>query len=185
MLENDLPAEQQAQIEDSILEYADELLAIQRADGYGVPLDGDYVWGSNGLVLNNLILLSTAYDLTGEAEYLAAVRSGMDYIMGRNALNKSFVSGYGEYPLLHPHHRFWANIPSEGYPPPPPGAVSGGPNADPTDPDALDAGLLNEAPALRYIDAIGSYSTNEITINWNAPFAWVATYLDLTADIGE
>jgi len=185
ILENDLPAGQQALVEDSIAAYANELLAIQRADGYGVPLDGDYVWGSNGLVLNNLILLSTAYDLTGDSDYLAAVRSGMDYILGRNALNKSFVSGYGEYPLQHPHHRFWANIPPEGYPPPPPGAVSGGPNADPTDPDALDAGLLSAAPALRYIDALGSYSTNEITINWNAPFAWVATYLDLTAEIVE
>jgi hypothetical protein len=34
-----------------------------------------------------------------------------------------------------------------------------------------------------YIDDIDSYSTNEVTINWNAPLAWVVTYLD--AQFGE
>jgi endoglucanase len=32
-----------------------------------------------------------------------------------------------------------------------------------------------------YIDDIGSWSTNEITINWNAPLSWVASFL---ADAG-
>ncbi|HKJ26213.1 MAG TPA: glycoside hydrolase family 9 protein [Anaerolineales bacterium] len=178
LLENTLPAEMEEQVQASIIAYADQLAGLQNDTGYLVPLDGDYVWGSNGLILNNMILLSIAHDLTGDSRYLDAVQMGMDYILGRNALNQSFVTGYGAYPFQHPHHRFWANDPGRGYPAPPPGAVSGGPNADPTDPDAIDAGLLDKAPARRYVDAIGSYSTNEITINWNAPLVWVATYLD-------
>ncbi len=151
------------------------------ADGFNVPIDGDYPWGSNGLILNNMILLATAHDLTGEVKYLEAVQIGMDYILGRNALNKSFLSGYGEFPMLHPHHRFWANMPDRGFPAPPPGAVSGGPNFSPTDPDAGAANLSDEAPSRRYLDTLESYSTNEITINWNAPLVWVATYLDLAS----
>jgi endoglucanase len=175
-----LPEEKAGQVIESIIVYADEMLAVQAEEGYLVLLDGDYPWGSNGMILNNMILIATAYDLTGDPAYLESLQTGMDYIMGRNALNRSFVTGYGEYPMLNPHHRFWANEPNRGFPPPPAGAVSGGPNTNPTDPDALEAGVMDEAPAKRYVDTIGSYSTNEVTINWNAPLAWVVTYLDLS-----
>ena len=179
MEENDLPADMASLIKDNIISFADGLIRIMDADGFNVPIDGDYPWGSNGLILNNMILLATAHDLTGDVKYLEAVQIGMDYILGRNALNKSFLSGYGEFPMLHPHHRFWANMPDRGFPAPPPGAVSGGPNFSPTDPDAGAANLSDEAPSRRYLDTLESYSTNEITINWNAPLVWVATYLDL------
>ncbi|MFN2144745.1 MAG: glycoside hydrolase family 9 protein [Anaerolineales bacterium] len=179
MEENDLPNDQAVVVKENIIAFADELLAIMAEDGFEVPIDGDYPWGSNGTILNNMILLATAHDLTGEAKYLEAVQIGMDYILGRNALNKSFVSGYGEYPMQHPHHRFWANMPERGFPAPPPGAVSGGPNFDANDPDANAANLGDEAASRRYLDTLESYSTNEVTINWNAPLVWVATYLDL------
>jgi endoglucanase len=100
----------------------------------------------------------------------------MDYLLGRNALAHSFVAGYGERALEHPHHRFWGN--QGKYPPPPPGALAGGPNGSPSDPSALDAGVMDLQPAKRYVDVIGSWSTNEVAINWNAPLAWVASYLD-------
>ncbi len=177
-VENSLPAEQRALLEQNVLAFADEMLAIQALDGYAVPLKGDYPWGSNGLILNNMMLMAVAYQVSDEAQYLDAVRMGMDYIMGRNALNQSFVSGYGTYAMLHPHHRFWANDPSNGYPPPPPGVVSGGPNANPDDPAANNAGLMSLPPARRYLDDIGSYTTNEVTINWNAPLVWVAAFLN-------
>jgi len=154
------------------------MMEIQAQDGYAVPIMGDYPWGSNGLILNNMMLISVAYQVSGDAQYLEAVHMGMDYIMGRNALNQSFVSGYGTYAMLHPHHRFWANDPSNGFPPPPPGVVSGGPNANPDDPVANNAGLTSLPPARRYLDDIGSYTTNEVTINWNAPLVWVAAFLD-------
>lgn len=173
-----LPEDQQALVNAGILAYADNLLAVQAKDGYSVPLEGDYPWGSNGLVLNNLMLLGLAHDLSGDVKYLDGMRAGMDYILGRNPLNKSYVSGYGEFPMEHPHHRFWANNPDIGFPPPPAGVVAGGPNSNPTDPEAVAAGLAERAPSKRYLDVIGSYTTNEVTINWNAPLAWVAAYLD-------
>lgn len=33
-----------------------------------------------------------------------------------------------------------------------------------------------------YIDDIGSWTTNEVTINWNAPLTWVTTFLDEKRD---
>ena len=176
--ENNLPEEKAAVLQKSIISFADDFISIQDKEGYAELIDGDYPWGSNGLILNNMMLMSLAYDISQEGKYLDATRLSMDYIMGRNALNKSFVSGYGTFPMEHPHHRFWANDPDNGFPPPPPGALSGGPNSNPSDPVALNAGLMNLSPSKRYLDEIGSYSTNEITINWNAPLVWVATFLD-------
>jgi endoglucanase len=120
--------------------------------------------------------MANAFELTGKRIYLNGVTESVDYIMGRNALCKSFVSGYGENPFLNPHHRYWANEEESGFPPPPSGVLSGGPNEDPKDEPALK--LINKPRAKRYIDHIDSYSTNEVTINWNAPLAWIAFFLN-------
>jgi endoglucanase len=178
MVENDLPQAQLNELKENVLSFANEMLQRQAEDGYSVLIKGDYVWGSNGTILNNMILMGLAYDLSSNSQYLESLRASMDYIMGRNPVNTSYVSGYGTYPMLHPHHRFWANDPANGFPPPPAGAVSGGPNANPSDDVALNAGLMDRPPSKRYLDEIGSFSTNEVTINWNAPLAWVAVYLD-------
>jgi endoglucanase len=160
-----------------IVDAADGYLVDLKAEGYRVPMGiQGYVWGSNSGVLNNALILALAYDITGDEAYLDGVIAAADYLLGRNALSVSFVTGYGEVPPEHVHHRFWAN--QGDFPPPPPGAVAGGPNAQPSDPDALDNAILDSGPAKRYVDLIGSYSTNEVAINWNAPLAWVITYLD-------
>jgi endoglucanase len=178
---NTLPADKLAVLKQSVLTFADNMLKIQDHDGYSVLIEGDYPWGSNGLILNNMLLTSVAYNISGDEAYLDSVRMSMDYILGRNSLNKSFVSGYGTYPMLHPHHRFWANDPANGFPPPPPGALSGGPNFNPDDPAANNTNLMSLMPSKRYLDDIESYTTNEVTINWNAPLVWVAAFLDWTA----
>jgi endoglucanase len=180
-VDNSIPADKLAVLKHSVLVFADSMLKVQDRDGYFALIEGDYPWGSNGLILNNTMLMGVAYNISGDANYLNSMRRSMDYILGRNTLNKSFVSGYGTYPMLHPHHRFWANDPANGYPPPPPGALSGGPNFNPDDPAANNAELMSLSPAERYLDDIESYTTNEVTINWNAPLVWVATFLDWTA----
>ncbi len=92
--------------------------------GYRLPSapgpDGKYPWGSNSFVLNNMIILALAYDFTHDAAYLNAVVNGMDYILGCNALDTSYVSGYGANPLQYPHHRFWAHQLDPSFPLVPP-----------------------------------------------------------------
>jgi endoglucanase len=125
-------------------------------------------------IVNNLAL---AYDFTGQAQYLNGAAEAMNYVLGRNSLAKSYVSGYGENALQNPHHLFWAKQKDASYPAPPPGAMSGSPNPGLQDPVA-SAALAGCKPQKCYLDNIDSRSTNEITINWNAPFAWLAAYLD-------
>ncbi|MBE2196520.1 MAG: glycoside hydrolase family 9 protein [Anaerolinea sp.] len=162
-----------------ITQTADLYLARMNAGGYRVSFgDKGYVWGSSSVILNNALVMAYAHDFTAKPEYLHGVIESMDYLLGRNALNKSLISGYGLNGPLHVHHRFWGNQPDQGFPPPPPGALAGGPNETSSDPGATEANLSEQPIAKRYVDDIDSYSTNEVAINWNAPLAWVATYLD-------
>ncbi len=168
----------------ALVKAADDVISIMAAgsNGYLSALQSNnYQWGSNADALNRAIMLALAYDFTGEARYLNAAAEVMNYMLGRNALNFSYVSGYGTQAMSHPHHRFWGNQPENGFPPPPPGVIAGGPNGNPSDPAAKAAGLIGKPPAKSYVDGMGSYSTNEVAINWNAPLAWMAAYLDDTA----
>lgn len=173
-----LPQGERARLEKQIIATANRYLKIQRADGYLVPMDaGGYVWGSNSVVLNNAIILAVAADLTKKPIYRDGVVHALDYLLGMNSLRKSFVAGYGVDTLSHPHHRVWGNAPTDGYPPPPPGSLAGGPNANIQDPEMTAAGLAEQAIAKRYLDKIASYATNEVAINWNAPLVWVALWV--------
>lgn len=165
-----------------IVDVAAAIREIVERPGYRVPLapdaGGSLPWGSNSAVLDNMMVLAIAHDLSGDAALLAAVVDGMDYLLGRNPMATSYVSGHGTRTLQNPHHRFWAHQKDESYPPPPPGAVSGGPNTGINDPTAKAAGLAGGPPLKSWIDHIDSWSTNEVAINWNAPLAWTAMWLD-------
>ena len=165
----------------SVVKGADAILAVQAEQGFGQALGADgFVWGSNALILNNQVVLATAYDLTSDPKYLAAVRESMDYLLGRNGLNQSYVTGYGTVSSQNQHSRWYAAQMDAGYPNPPVGSVAGGPNAEAASWDPVMVGLYPDedcAPQLCYVDDIESYSTNEITVNWNSALSWVAAFL--------
>jgi endoglucanase len=165
---------------------ADTFQALVAEQGYRLPFKPSakgYPWGSNSSILNNAIILALANDFSGEAKYLAAAAEGMNYVLGRNPLDKSYVTGYGERPLMNPHHRFWAHQASAAFPSPPPGILSGGPNSGLQDPYVQAAGLAGCPPEKCYADNIEAWSANEEAINWNAPLAWVAAFLDEKAEV--
>jgi endoglucanase len=177
---NGLSAEQRAAVRGMVTEAADGYARDSAQAHYGTPMApgaNSFVWGSNSQVLNNMVVLGTAHGLTGKAAYRDAVLRGMDYLLGRNPLNQSYVTGYGERDAHNQHHRFWARQANPNLPHPAPGSLAGGPNAALQDPVA-ERKLKGCAPAMCYIDDIESYSTNEVAINWNAPLAWVASYVD-------
>ena len=162
-----------------IVKAADGFLAERGRSGYRIPYASlHYGWGSNSVVLNRAMMLGLAGRFTGDPRYRAGAVDAMDYILGRNPLGQSFVSGMGWKPLRNPHHRFWAHQLDAALPPPPPGALSGGPNNSAmTDPVART--LQGRcAPQRCWADDIQAYSLNEVAINWNAPLVWVAAYLD-------
>ncbi|HEX3903189.1 MAG TPA: glycoside hydrolase family 9 protein [Polyangia bacterium] len=169
-------------IRKNLVAAADEYLEIARKQGYRVPFavppQKGYPWGSSSFVLNNALLLGLAHDFTHDGRYLNGVGAAMDYILGRNPLDQSYVTGWGSRPLENPYHRFWCHQSIPAYPPPPPGVLSGGPNSGFEDPYMQGAGLDGCAPQKCFIDNGEAWSANEVTINWNAPLAWVAAYLD-------
>ncbi|MEV7140414.1 glycoside hydrolase family 9 protein [Streptomyces tauricus] len=173
---NGLPASDIRRVRASVTAAADGHLATMAGQGYAVPIPANgYVWGSNSQVTNNAIVMATAYGLTGQQRYRAGVLESMDYLLGRNTLDLSYVTGYGDTYAKNQHHRFWAHQYDASLPNPPAGSLAGGPNSGLQDPVAQEH-LAGCAPAACYIDDIGSYSTNEVTINWNAPLAWLAAF---------
>jgi endoglucanase len=168
----------QGEVQQSVLSAADALLALVQAQAWGQPYapSDNWVWGSSSQLLNNLVVLATAFDLGGDRKYQRAVLEGMDFLLGRNALNLSFITGYGEVFSQNQHSRMYAAQLNGELPHPPVGSIAGGPNSALQDPVARDllAGCIGQ---FCYVDDINSYSTNEVAINWNAPLAWVASFL--------
>jgi endoglucanase len=167
----------------SVLAGADKYLAIQQAHPYAVayaPPGNRWDWGSNSMVLNNLMVLAVAYDLSGESRYRDGALEGLDYLLGRNALNLSYVTGYGTDYAKNQHSRWYAHQLDPGLPHPPDGTLAGGPNSGLQD-EVAQARLAGQVGQLCYVDDIHSWSTNELTINWNAPLAWMAAF---AADLG-
>jgi endoglucanase len=174
---NNLP--DRDEIRHSVVQGAEKYLATMRSQGYGqpyAPSDNKYDWGSNSLVLNNMVVLATAFDITGDAKYRDGVLEGMDYILGRNALNRSYVTGYGAVNSHNQHSRWYANQLDPKLPNPPRGTLAGGPNSGNED-DVAKAKLKGCAPQFCYIDDVMAFASNELTINWNAPLAWIASFI--------
>lgn len=163
-----------AYIENCLLNAAGSKLEKSSSSGYHVTLGTeDYYWGSNSVALNDARLLILAAMLGLSAEKQAAL-SNFNYILGANCLNQCYITGFGQKPVLDPHHR-----PSKGdnAEQPVPGMVAGGPNSSLED-DIARINLKKLPPARCYIDHSGSYSTNEVAIYWNSPAVFVAAYFD-------
>jgi endoglucanase len=174
---NGMPKAEVDRLRGAIIATGDRFLADEKGNGYGIPyVASGYPWGSNSTLLNRAILLGLAHDFTGDTKYRAGVVAAMDYVLGRNPLGQSYVSGYGTRPLRNPHHRFWAHALDPKLPGPPPGVLSGGPNSTSMSDDVAKK-MRGCAPQRCWVDDINAYSMNEVAINWNAPLFWVAAWL--------
>lgn len=157
------------------LDEADRLSKVSQENAFGIAFHSfNFGWGSNMGVLLNGMILCYAHKLTGKKKYLDAAICQLDYILGRNAMDTSYVTGYGEKAFRNPHNR---PTYADGIDDPIPGFVSGGPNRNPCDPDALAIIKPGEAPMKCFADHWGSYSTNEITIYWNSPLVYTLAYI--------
>lgn len=176
---NGLPKADIDRLRAAIVAAADRFLADEKGNGYGIPyVARDYPWGSNAALLNRAMLLALAHDFTGAAKYREGVVAAMDYVLGRNPLGQSYVSGYGVRPMRNPHHRFWAPSLNPKLPGPPPGVLSGGPNSTAMSDDVAKTMRGKCAPQRCWVDDVHAFSMNEVAINWNAPLFWVAAWLD-------
>jgi len=173
----------------AVIKAADQLIEMEASQGYGQPYgsstiayndsDKGYAWGSNSLVADNSIVIAYAYLMSGDRKYYDGVMGGMDYLLGRNPMDYSYVTGYGTHAAEYPHHRYWSNLIDSDYPKAPGGVLVGGPNSGMQDPWVKGSGWKKGtiAPAKCYLDHIEAWSVNECTINWNAPLAWLTGFV--------
>ena len=154
-------------------------LAELRRQAYGLPMPGDansYFWGGNSNVINNAVVLATAFDLTRNPDY----RDGAVQAHGLHPRPQR-----PEHLLRHRLGRARRAEPAQPHLRPP-----ARPEPAPTAgrlprrwPERGPPGPVRGAAAGRlraefcYIDDIDSYSTNEVAINWNSTLAWMAVFL--------
>jgi endoglucanase len=146
----------------STLDAATSIRQNALTHAYGRALGSSYWWGSNGTIARTSMTFQMAYRLTGDPSYLDAAIRQIDHLLGRNYYGRSFVTGVGFMPPLHPHHR-----PSAASGQVWPGLLVGGPDQD----------------AIGWKDMQSAYNLNEVCLNWNTALIYaVAGFLSDSQD---
>ena len=159
-------------LKEDFLQRCESVMAVSNQSGYGTALPADrYIWGSILPIMGNAMAMLLHHRLTGREEMRDAALNQLHYALGLNALDTCFITGFGEKPVLHPHHR-----PSgaDGIEAPVPGLISGGPNKVFPYPSTREKLGPDVPPAKYFMDETPSADTNEIAIYWNSPAIFVA-----------
>jgi endoglucanase len=161
-------------LKQKLLAFTDEMIKGTDSTAYETVMQKNkrnFNWGSNSIAANEGIALIQAYKLSGDKKYLKYALANLDYLLGRNGSGYSYITGYGSKTPMHPHHR--PSI-ADGVVDPIPGLLVGGPNPGMQDHVKVPSTVPDEA----YIDNDQAYAANEIAINWNAPFAYLANAIE-------
>jgi endoglucanase len=175
-----LSSEEYTEVTMALVANADTLLQRYQTADQWVPMSNeDFRWGSNSVALNNAWLLLEANKINSNESYVTAATAAVDYVLGKNPTDYSFVTGFGHQTPLNIHHRTSF---ADGIIDPVPGFIVGGPHAGRQDtcvypsnnPDPEKTYMDDwYDPAKTYLDDWCSYSTNEVAINWNAVLVYV------------
>lgn len=162
-----------------LLAYCDSLVTTTASSSFQTSCGNrarDFGWGCLAQTFGTSgVALLYAHRLTGKAQYLTAALQNADYVLGRNATGYCYITGFGEYSPLHPHHRISA---ADDIEPPFPGLLVGGPNPAQQDKAERGAHYPSSQPDESYTDETSSYASNEIAINWNASILALLAWLD-------
>ncbi|MBQ7889496.1 MAG: glycoside hydrolase family 9 protein [Erysipelotrichaceae bacterium] len=141
-----------------MMEYSMNLVWDNVNDGYHLTIES-YHWGANMDVSNNAMMMLLLNDVQPSADLIDAAFEQLCYLLGKNSLNMSFVTGYGTVYPKAIHHR-----PAIVHQVQMSGALVGGPDG------SLDSNL---PPAKKYWDDSQSFTTNEVAIYYNSPLVFV------------
>jgi endoglucanase len=152
------------QIREDVRGYAGRLVARARSDAYSTVLSREeYYWGSNGVLLDHAFMLLYADYFEPTLVYKEVAAEQIHYLLGRNANDKSYITGVGLNPVQRPFHQYSM---AGSMPEPVPGLLSGGPNF-------AQGNDLAPYPARAYIDDSDAYYVNETAIDMNAVLLFV------------
>lgn len=164
----------QSKVRQKLVDYADEIAATIANDGYECSLkENEYTWASTKNAVTKGDILLMAHEFNPKQEYIDGALDQIHYMFGRNALNRTFMTGIGANPPEHPHNRIHESTGVYV-----PGLMVGGPNAvSGGDPDQTK--YIEEhhpAPAKCYLDVLMSWSTNEYAIDYNGAGIYALSY---------
>ena len=135
-----------------LLRTADSLVINRNRDIYGRCLGGAYKWGSNGTVARECLTLQIANKISPNPEYVEASLDSINHLFGRNYYCRSFVTGLGYKPPMHPHDR---RSGGDSVRDPWPGYIVGGGHS-----------------ATDWQDIEPDARTNEVCINWQGALVY-------------
>ncbi|NDV82557.1 glycoside hydrolase family 9 protein [Bacteroides sp. 51] len=136
----------------NIISVSNQIVDNIHNDVYRRPLPGRYYWGCNGGVARQTVNLFVADKLSPDKKYENAALDIIGHLFGRNYYNRSYITGLGINPPMFPHDRRSA---ADNIADPWPGYIVGGGHT-----------------ATDWIDEEGSFSHNEVAINWQAPLVF-------------
>ena len=146
-----------------------------------------YEYQSNGCIANNALIMAYAYDITKDSSYLNGVSKTMDYIFGRNGLDISYVTGYGEHHINNPRHTYWANEIDRDFPMAPYGVMASGAASGLRDNYVQSLGMsIGKVVAQKcYADSVEAWFENTPSLEMQAALAWDISFLDNEYVIGD
>lgn len=142
----------ESNIKKEVVKTAMEISGMSHLDVFNRPLGDIYYWGCNGTVARQVVNLQVANILEPNPIFVKTSLNAIHHLFGRNYYARSFVTGLGSLSPMHPHDRRSA---ADGVDAPWPGYLVGGGQTS-TD----------------WVDDEGSYTTNEIAINWQAALVY-------------
>lgn len=143
---------------------ADKIVKLAGEDPYGLSIR-KFVWGSNGEIANHALTLFLVDEWFPSATYADCAKRMIDFVYGKNPVNRCFVTGAAWSSPKFIHHRISH---SDGIEDPIPGLLAGGINADRQDMHRFPH-YPGPQPGFSYTDERCSFASNETAINWNAP----------------
>jgi endoglucanase len=144
-------------IKTKLLGRADRLLQQIQTSAFNVANDR-LIWGSNKMTAEEGITLAHAWYLTGKKTYLEGALDQLDFLLGKNPFNMSFVTAVGHSSVQNPVHIFGRSVKKTL-----PGLLVGGPNNL-----AQDGIAPKNKGLMSYVDNERAYSVNEYAIDYNA-----------------
>ena len=128
-------------------------------------------WGSLRYAANTAMMAGEVADklIDPEGRYSQLASETIDYILGSNPRQSSYVVGYGDNFPLQPHHRAASGVGWDAFNSDQPnehvlyGALVGGPSA---------------ADDFAYTDSRSDYISNEVAIDYNAGFTGALAFLN-------
>ncbi|ASI92867.1 glycoside hydrolase family 9 protein [Vibrio mediterranei] len=131
-----------------------------------------FIWGSNKMVAEIGILLAWRDIISGKRDYQWLVQAQLDYLLGANGFNMSYVTHFGTHAVRHLHHlyRIGTGVSLPGF-------LVGGPNIK------GQAGIApKDLGMLSYVDDEKSYAVNEFAIDYNAALIGLLAVIDYYQD---